>query len=70
MYKLASKSRLGETAISSAAKDESRLLSCHLVPIYHFLDIQFSDADLYLIGEHQRDFVELGDRVGFTLHRY
>jgi hypothetical protein len=63
MYKLASKAKLSETAISSSAKDDNRLLACHLCPIYHFLDIQFSDADLYLIGEHQRDFVELGDQV-------
>jgi hypothetical protein len=69
MYKLASKSTLSETAISAAAKDDNRLLACHLCPIYNFLDIQFSEADLYLIGEHQRDFVELGEKVRLVLFK-
>ncbi|KAI6179819.1 Tyrosine--tRNA ligase [Aphelenchoides besseyi] len=49
-------------------RDESALvqgtsLGCHLCPIYHFLDVHFADVDLYLLGEHQRDFAILGKKI-------
>jgi len=64
MYKGASHVTRNE----SAPKSGGNSLSCHLSPIYHFLDIHYADPDLYLIGENKKDYVELGEKLSGRCH--
>ena len=58
MYKTATKITRDESALVAG-----NTLATHLCPIYHFLDLHFADADLVMLGEHQREFAILGNKA-------